>query len=64
MTATKPKHARVDFAICACTNGEHAVLDHRRHASPDYPSPVRVAAYPTGHVVERTVAWTEWKGSV
>ena len=61
--ATKTKHARTDFTICVCTNDEHAVVDHRRHASPTEPSPAVVAAYPTGHIVERTVAWTPWKAS-
>lgn len=60
-TATRTKHSRTDFAICVCTDGEHAVVDHRRHASPTSPSPALVATYPTGHVVERHIAWTQWR---
>lgn len=62
MTATtKPRLARTDYAICVCQNGQHAVVDHRRHATPTRPRAEDVQVYPTGHVVERQIAWTPWK---
>lgn len=60
---TKSKHARTDFTICVCTDDQHAAVHHRRHSSPDVPSQARVKAYPNGHIIERTIAWTPWKAS-
>lgn len=57
----KPKLARTDYAICVCTNEQHAAVHHRRHASPTRPRAEIVQTYPTGHVVERQIAWTPWK---